>query len=518
MNSTPEQPTPRRAFRGTPWLLCAVALAATVAIGLAVLRDFPFSEDEYSTLYQAKLFASGRLAADVTHEAFALNQLVFDGQLYSKYEPGWPLLLAPGVLLGLPWLVNPILGAVAIWAIVALGRHLYGDRAAIGAAALCVISPFFLLNTASYYSHPASLAAALLFVLFYIRTVEKGGTLYAVAAGAALGMGLLVRSFDAFVVSVPFAFYSLWLMIRQPRAMLGRLLVMGATVLIFAAALLAYQWAQTGDPLLSPRALYCDPSLLGAPQVGADNPDIDFDLARVWRDNVLGFTPRWMMELMYWLMPFSALFMLVALLGKKSRWERLLWASTGCVVAGYMFHLGSGGDGYGPRYYYAALGFFCLFTARGAALLWSRWSSGRLQMLWRSVVVALLFLGVGASLLWTIPGALGQAKLVVEQRSSVFRFVEEASVHNAVVFIDGDLPEPYFGRPEQNGWFARNDPDLASDVLYARYLGGDAAARLMRESFPSREAYRCTFKIVAGAPRPETIRLEPLAGPSAPPP
>ena len=188
----------------SPKFLGAAALVATTIIGLVVLQGFPMSEDEYSTLYQAQLFAEGRLAADVTDEAFALKQLVLDGKLYSKYEPGWPLLLAPGIAAGIPWLVNPLLAAVAILTICSIGRRLYSDKLASGAAALCLISPFFLLNSGSYNSHPASLATSLLFVLFYIRTVEDGGIANALAAGAALGTGLLVRPFDAFVVSLPF--------------------------------------------------------------------------------------------------------------------------------------------------------------------------------------------------------------------------------------------------------------------------------------------------------------------------
>ena len=493
-----------RHWNPLPWVLCLLALCATSAIALFVLQDFPLSEDEYSTLYQAELFAGGRLAADVTDEAFALNQAVLDGKLYSKYEPGWPLLLAAGVLTGKPWIVNPLLGAAAVWAIYALGRRLYGQRTALGAAALCVVAPFFLLNTASYYSHPASLATTLLFVLFYVRTVEDGGWHNAAAAGAALGVGLLARSFDAFVIAVPFALYSLWLMIRRPREMAGRMLLMGSVVVLFVCVLLGYQWLQTGDPLLSPRAVYCDPALAGVGSTGTDNPDIEFNLAQVWRLNVLGFTPGWIAELGIWLMPFSLLFLLVALLGRKSRWERLLWASTGCVVVGYFFHLGSGGDGYGPRYYYAALGFLSLFTARGVVLLWSRWSSGRLRALWRAVVTTIVIVGLMMDVAWLLPAVLAGTHEVIRARSSVYRYVDKAGIRDALVFIDSDMPE-------HNGWFTRNGPSMDGSVLYARYLGRDAAMELAREQFPNRSAYRCSFRFAGHAPDCDSIRLEPFS-------
>ncbi len=509
-------------FRG------AAALVATAIIGLVVLQDFPMSEDEYSTVYQAQLFAEGRLAADVTDEAFALKQLVLDGKLYSKYEPGWPLLLAPGIAAGIPWLINPLLAAVALLTICSIGRRLFGKRAGAGAAALCLVSPFFLLNSAGYNSHPASLATSLLFVLFYIRTVEDGGIANALAAGAALGTGLLVRPFDAFVVSLPFAIYSLWLMIRRRGGMrvgqasslttgkmpvpqpglIVQMLSMGAVVMVFAAALLAYQWVQTGDAMLSPRTVYQDPALIGLAAPPVDNPDIDFDLAAIWRLNVLGFTPVWLARLGFWLVPFTTIFALFALFVKKSRWERLLWCSIASVIVGYFFHLGSGGDGYGPRYYYAALGFISLFAARGRQALWL-WSSGHARYgRWRGAVGAIVIFGLALGVLVNVPSKMHAAAAVVAGRSSIYRAVREAGIRNAVVFIDSDMPE-------HNAWFTRNTPSMDADVLYARYFGPGRAAKLMcglgpRGQFPTRKAYRCTFKIGPGVPLPESIRLAPL--------
>ena len=55
---------------------------------------------------------------------------------------------------GLPvWLVNPLLGTLTLGLIWGLGARLYSGRVGVAAAFLVAVSPFFLFNAASYFSH-----------------------------------------------------------------------------------------------------------------------------------------------------------------------------------------------------------------------------------------------------------------------------------------------------------------------------------------------------------------------------
>lgn len=58
------------------------------------------------------------------------------------YPPGWPALLTPGVWLGAPWLVNPLLGADLAVATGALGRELVDEQTGRVASLLALTSPF----------------------------------------------------------------------------------------------------------------------------------------------------------------------------------------------------------------------------------------------------------------------------------------------------------------------------------------------------------------------------------------
>ena len=92
-------------------------LASTVAWG--VFEAMPHLKDEHAYLFQAKVFAQGRITnpAPPMAEAFFVPYVVTrDGQQFGKYPPGYPLLLAAGVVLGRPWVVNALPAALGILA------------------------------------------------------------------------------------------------------------------------------------------------------------------------------------------------------------------------------------------------------------------------------------------------------------------------------------------------------------------------------------------------------------------
>src|SRR5205085_7493720 len=107
-------------------LIAAIFLVEALFVHFLLAQRFPLSGDDYSYLYQAKLFASGKLyAEDPIYnaslpfydciETYCLRD--YQGHRFSKYPPGWPALLALGAKLHVPWLVDPILGALLVFLI-----------------------------------------------------------------------------------------------------------------------------------------------------------------------------------------------------------------------------------------------------------------------------------------------------------------------------------------------------------------------------------------------------------------
>jgi 4-amino-4-deoxy-L-arabinose transferase-like glycosyltransferase len=237
--------------------LCLLALLAAARVATDVFDRVPHLEDEVAYLFQARTIAAGRLVAPAPArpEFFEMPFVVVrDGQWFGKYPPGYPAVLALGVLAGQPWLVNPLLGALAVGLVYLLGRRLYGAPTGLLAAVLAVASPFFLLQAGSSMSHVACLVWALAFLLLFERA-RQGSPAAALLAGGALGALFLSRPLTAVGVGLPCALWAA-LDILQARRRLPDYLPTLLGLLPFVASLLAYNLQTTGDPLRSAYELW----------------------------------------------------------------------------------------------------------------------------------------------------------------------------------------------------------------------------------------------------------------------
>ncbi len=192
---------------GAPLVVLALAL-----INRFVLLDFPNSGDEYIYLYQARTMAAGRLWNAPLEPAgvFAFNYLVQEpGRVFGSFPVGWPLALAAALRLGVPAsLVNPMLGALSIALVWHFGSRLYDARVGISAAALVALSPFFLFNGASYFSHTFC-GALLLGAACLSARDDRTRAWVPLAAGLLVGWAVLARYFTGVVCAVPIAYWLL---------------------------------------------------------------------------------------------------------------------------------------------------------------------------------------------------------------------------------------------------------------------------------------------------------------------
>ncbi|MBI4322489.1 MAG: glycosyltransferase family 39 protein [Chloroflexi bacterium] len=233
--------------------LCLVALFGAAWVSTAVFDRLPHVEDEVAFLFQARTIAAGGLvaAAPARPEFFDIPfVLVRDGQWFGKYPPGYPIVLALGVLVGQPWLVNPLFGALSVGLIYVVGRRLYGASVGLLAAALVAFSPFFLLQAGSFMSHAVCLFWAMAFLLLFVIAWERRSRGVALVAGAALGALLLSRPLTAVGIGLPFALWALVDTVGKPQRV-PVYLSLAIGFLPFVAVLAAYNYATTGDPVRS---------------------------------------------------------------------------------------------------------------------------------------------------------------------------------------------------------------------------------------------------------------------------
>ncbi len=146
----------------------AIALASFVlmiAIAYGVFRAYPICMDEYGYVYQAEIFAEGRTHLDApAPELEPLREMYViwaDGKVFSKYPPGFSLVLSVGVLVGAPAAVNPLIAAFALLLLYVVALRLVGKPYALVIELVVATNPFFLGYAASFFAHTMTLALAL---------------------------------------------------------------------------------------------------------------------------------------------------------------------------------------------------------------------------------------------------------------------------------------------------------------------------------------------------------------------
>lgn len=178
-----------------------VAAATTVALAIGthvVYHNHPLSMDEYSLVFQSKIFSEGRLTGqfpaplvDWLAPPWLKGQFIRvsaeTGAAVSAYWPGMSLLLTPFTAAGVPWLLNPLIGGATVLAMHRLALELFEDIESAGFVVLLTLaSPAVTINALSYYSMPAHLLASVLYALLLLRPTPLRALLAGLVGSVAL--------------------------------------------------------------------------------------------------------------------------------------------------------------------------------------------------------------------------------------------------------------------------------------------------------------------------------------------
>jgi hypothetical protein len=402
-----------RAHRFAAWcvereraLAGALALAAAAFAGwlaLGPLEGLPHIQDERAYLFQARLFADGKLAAPVPPAplaaAAALDFTVQDanGRWYGRFPPGWPAALAVAVRMGQPALLNPLLTALAL-----LGLHLFMRRRvgagwALVSTFLAATSPLVTFNGGSHMPHLLGLV-----LLLWAFT----------GSGLAAGLLFLTRPHEGALAAV---------YLVATRGLKAWVLPLLAGI----ALSLAYNHAQTGSALTPPTIRF----------YAGDRPGFHAD-AGVYKaeghNAARGLHNLWVnarisSDVLFGWAFVSLIPALIGLLTDRS--ERLLLAFAGLYLT-VLFFFHNPGIGHGSRYHVFVLPAILWLTVRGLAYLAERNAT--------AVLVTVLYLTAQSFALHyphrvaDVRGFWGVTRVPVEGRPIVL--VPHALVNGEVLF------------------------------------------------------------------------------------
>lgn len=488
------------------WLAIALSLlAAGLSLDLSgrIFDRMPHIEDEMAYVWQAQVFARGQLTTPSPPHAnaFLVPFVVdFHGQRFGKYPPGWPAVLALGILLHARSWVNPLLAGLGVWLTYRLGRRLFDEVVALLASLLTLLSPFFLMNSASLLSHPLGLFLALVFCLSWLdawqnrpdlpsRQQKRLHTLSLLCASTSLGLLAITRPLTAIGVALPFAFHAVYLFLTGKPALRVRLLLFALLTGAIASILFLWQYAVTGNAFLNPYTLWWPYDKVGfGPGYGRASEGHNWHMAwvnlkyslRVGQHDLFGWGSfSWIF------LPFGALAVVI----KKNVSAILPLLVLPALLFVYLFYwIGSGL--FGPRYYYEGLFSATLLTAVGIAFL-AGWPISPAQPLhpragWKKIrpliVTALVLFALSANLFFYLPIRLGGMKGlygVSAARLHPFQTEQARSLTPALVIVH---PQRW---TEYGALLDLSSPFLDSPWIFIRSIGANGDLQVAEE-FPHR--------------------------------
>ncbi|MEY2564568.1 MAG: hypothetical protein QOH88_2761 [Verrucomicrobiota bacterium] len=246
-------------MKRTILLLSLLSLVQFVFVHFVLIQGFPNSGDEQAFLYQARLYASGRLyvedpiydRANPLHRFVAADALDDTaGRRFPKYDPGWPALLALGTSLHAAWLVAPLFGALTVYLLLSQVKKRIGDQFVVPGWWLITLCSFFCYSAGTFGSGTATLAFVLAAFALYDTTPDQDqpgrSRWQLLGVGLLLGYCSLIRYLDW----IPLMGWIAVDLLRR-RNIKGLILVLGGFALL-ASCHLFYNKILTGNAFMPP--------------------------------------------------------------------------------------------------------------------------------------------------------------------------------------------------------------------------------------------------------------------------
>jgi len=355
-------------------IISLAALFSTAWTTDHIFERIPHLEDEMAYVWEAKAIVGGKIQVPSPEciRCFLFPFIIdYEGSRFGKYPLGWPAVLSLGIHLGIRHLVNPLLGASAVWLTYLLGKKLFSPGVGLIAAFLTTVSPFFVMNTGSLLSHTWGLFLTLTLLHGWLDTFFPGlrnqrvpAALAASVATLSLGLLALSRPLTAVAVGLPFGIHGLWLLVTGSGLEKRRVVGIGLGTGLIACLHFVWQFALTGNALINPYTLWWSYDTIGfGPGIGLQPGG--FSPLDAWANTRFSLTVL-SYDLFGW--PYLSLLFLPFGLwaARKSAPAWLLFSIFPSVVLGYGLYWITSWL-YGPRYYFEALPVLTLLSALGIA-------------------------------------------------------------------------------------------------------------------------------------------------------
>ncbi len=482
-----------------------------------VIRATPRVFDAFNYYFQAINISHGRFSAPIPADAELFRFpfiMMYNGKWFGSVYPGYPFLLAVGILAGIPWLVNPILGALSLLVIQKLGLKLYGRKMCLAVGILGILSPFYLIQSAIFMSHPTALLFMSLAFYFFTEWDRSQRSRQALLCGISLGMVLITRPQVGFTFGFFPAVYGVIRLFKGRYKLKGIFLIVIPIILFFSFNAY-YNFALTGKWFDNPRYRVSPYRRLGfGEDIGFPLPGGGYsghDLKRGLQ-NAGANLELLNQDLFCWgggyALGLPVILMFAALFGKsRNRYDFIFFGIMITTVGLYIAYF-TPSPNFGPRYYLEAMPAVLFLAVRGGSAFKEGIKTIKVKTNFPFAFSSGLFIIASASFLFLQAFFLGwpihlthYGKLPVILEKSDVQGLK--TLKKAVLFVD-----PIYFRGNVFLW---NDPRLTGPVIFIPGLEEENFLERIKKTFPEREYYR--LDRIPGTDRFRCIKLEGVVRP-----
>lgn len=448
------------------WIVAVVGFILVFVIFYFPMKNFVKPHDPFSYVFQAKVLIKGKLFVESPRypEFYTTPHIINNGRWYSKYTIGWPLLLIPGVVLGIPQLTCAFCTFGALILLCFIYKKHFGQRGSLLAPIITLLCPMVIFTNSTLFSHAGALFFALLAVYFFLEYLEEKKLTKAVIASAALVVLFQIRPVDGFLFA---GSVFLFVMIGVIRKNYTREKLLALTAYLTAAGLVSgillgiVNYIQNGNPFLFSFLVY--------------NPDDKLGFG------VFGHTPLFgiwntlysIFRIMTWSFPLLLEFSLAALFIDKNHKLKLPWVMFLVYTVFFFIFYSEGGFSYGQRYFIIPVVLLTLSAMRGIIrvdeLIRNRFSPASLTPALGALIVMVLTV--------IYPFAWSKVEKHCSKKRLTYNLIEKAVPANqkSVVFLtSGALV---------------NSPDLKKERIITVYLLKPEKNAKLKEIYPDRKHY-----------------------------
>ncbi len=460
-------------------IVFTICFVSILLIHFFVLLGYPLASDEFSYIFQSEIIATGRIYADAPPSPESLtgdNIVANNGKWYSKYTIGWPLLLALGQLIHIPFLINALLASGSLLLLYLMAKQIFGKTAGVLAIIITLFSPYFLLQAASFYLHTSSGFFVLLLVYSVMQLMDEKKLLYSIIAGFSICMILLIRPVDAAIICIGIVPWLIFLILKSDKRAdtILKMIPIPMGFILGIALLMFVNYAQNNNPFLF--------------------SFVQHSSSEKWGFGCFGHTPvkgLWnvtfsCLRMGFWVTPFILTASIMSFLSKKVEPVFLSIIAIG-FPAFYFFYYGLGGVEFGARYYFPAFVLLIPLAAGGIEYA-AFFLKQRGVKTGQNLVPAFIILTSVFMLSGVFPALLSSAGKVYKANRKYYKWLENpVPSEEKTITVIKNSPEAQTDLLIRNHWNCQNQKNIS-----AIWFLPEENQKLIN-AFPDRKPYVITF-------------------------